>query len=63
MQAYTKIIKTYGGTATKWAQRGVKAYAAKKNYTLCSMGISAAFLKGMTFKEIAKETGAALRSA
>eukprot|EP00975_Prorocentrum_lima_P053849 11298302-Prorocentrum_lima.AAC.1 len=55
-------IKTYSGTATKWAQRGVNTFAAQTGYTLFSMDISAAFLNGMTFQEIAKETGDALRS-
>eukprot|EP00975_Prorocentrum_lima_P002291 500281-Prorocentrum_lima.AAC.1 len=62
MLAYTKNIKTYSGTATKWAQRAVNAFAAQNNYMLFSMDISAAFLKGMTFKEIASETGDTLRS-
>eukprot|EP00975_Prorocentrum_lima_P064527 12898101-Prorocentrum_lima.AAC.1 len=62
MQAYTENIKTCSGTATKWARRAVNAYAAQDNYTLFSMGILAAFLKGMTFKEIAKETRDTLRS-
>eukprot|EP00975_Prorocentrum_lima_P051040 10692827-Prorocentrum_lima.AAC.1 len=62
MQAYTENIKTYSGTATKWAQRAVNAYAAQNNYSLFSMDISAALLKGITFKEIASETGDNLRS-
>eukprot|EP00975_Prorocentrum_lima_P045193 9466014-Prorocentrum_lima.AAC.1 len=62
MQAYTENIKTFSGTATKWAQRVVNAYAAQTGYTLFSVDISAAFLKDMTFKEIAKETGDTLRS-
>eukprot|EP00975_Prorocentrum_lima_P019830 4170967-Prorocentrum_lima.AAC.1 len=61
-QAYTENIKTFSGRATKWAQRAVNAYGAQTNYTLFSMDSSAAFLKGMTFKEIAKETGDTLRS-
>ena len=52
MQAFTENVKTYSGTATKWAQRAVNAHAAQMGYTLFSMDISAAFLKGMTFKEI-----------
>eukprot|EP00975_Prorocentrum_lima_P030600 6419426-Prorocentrum_lima.AAC.1 len=62
MQAFEEHIETYSGTATKWAQRAVNAFAAQTGYTLSSMDISAAFLKGMTFKEIAKETGDTLRS-
>eukprot|EP00975_Prorocentrum_lima_P044714 9365702-Prorocentrum_lima.AAC.1 len=62
MQAYIEHIKTYSGTATKWARRAVIAFAAQNNYTLFSMDIPAAFLKGMTLKEIAKETGDTFRS-
>eukprot|EP00975_Prorocentrum_lima_P052898 11087964-Prorocentrum_lima.AAC.1 len=62
MQAYAEHIKTFSGTATTWAQRAVNAYAAQTGYTLFSMDSSAAFLKGMTFKKIAKETGDTLRS-
>eukprot|EP00975_Prorocentrum_lima_P012692 2689054-Prorocentrum_lima.AAC.1 len=62
MQAYTENIKTYSGTATRWAQRAVNAYAAQMNHTLLIMYISAAFLKGMTLQEIASETGYNLRS-
>eukprot|EP00975_Prorocentrum_lima_P047133 9855468-Prorocentrum_lima.AAC.1 len=62
MQAYIENIKTYSGTATKWAQRAVNAFAAQNNYVLFSMDISAAFLKGMTFEEIAPDTGGKLGS-
>ena len=62
MQAYSEQIKTYSGTATKWAQRAVNAHAAQEQYTLFSFDISAAFLKGMTFADIAKETGDTLRT-
>eukprot|EP00975_Prorocentrum_lima_P063320 12890806-Prorocentrum_lima.AAC.1 len=62
MHAYTENIKTYSGTATKRAQRAVNAYAAQNNYTLLRVDISAAFLKGMTFKEISRGTGDTLRS-
>eukprot|EP00975_Prorocentrum_lima_P010591 2248708-Prorocentrum_lima.AAC.1 len=61
MQAYAENIKTFS-TATKWAQRAVNACAAQTSYTLFSMDIYAAFLKGMTFKEIAKEIGDTLHS-
>eukprot|EP00975_Prorocentrum_lima_P034383 7228963-Prorocentrum_lima.AAC.1 len=61
MQAYTEHIKTFGGIAMEWAQRVVDAYAAQTNYMLLSTDLSAAFLEGMTFKEIAKETGGTLR--
>eukprot|EP00975_Prorocentrum_lima_P063497 12891891-Prorocentrum_lima.AAC.1 len=61
MQDCTEHIKTFSGTATKWAQRAVNDNAAQTNYTLFSMDICEAFPKGMTLKEIAKETGDTLR--
>ena len=61
-QAFEDNIKTYSGTASKWSQRAVNAHAAQMQYTLFSMDISAAFLKGMTYREIAKVTGDPLRS-
>eukprot|EP00975_Prorocentrum_lima_P040958 8602373-Prorocentrum_lima.AAC.1 len=32
VQAYTKNLKTYSGTARKWQQRAVNAFAAQNNY-------------------------------
>ena len=51
MQAFAEHIKTYSGTATKWAQRAINGHAAQMEYTLFSMDISAAFLKGRPFKK------------
>ena len=45
-------LQTYSGTATAWSQRAANAHAAQGNYTLFSMDISAAFLKGLMFEEI-----------
>ena len=61
-QAFEENIKTYSGTASKWSQRAVNAHAAQMQYTLFSMDISAAFLKGMTYKKIAEVTGEPLRT-
>ena len=49
MQAFSDQVKTYSGTATKWAQRAVNGHAAQSGFTLFSMDISAALLKGLTF--------------
>ena len=57
MQAFAEHIKTYSEAATKWAQRAINGHAAQMGHTLFSIGISAAFLKGMAFKEIAQLTG------
>jgi len=62
LQAYQENISTYSGTSTKAAQRLVNGHAAQNEYPIFSMDISAAFLKGMTFEEIARETGQPLRS-
>eukprot|EP00975_Prorocentrum_lima_P011689 2486315-Prorocentrum_lima.AAC.1 len=62
MQAYIDNMKTYSGIATKCAQRVVNAFAAQNNYVLFRRGISAVFLKGMTFEELAKDTGGKRRS-
>ena len=62
LQAYQENIATFSGTATKAGQRAVCGFAAQHEYTLFSLDISAAFLKGLTFKEIAKLTGEPLRS-
>ncbi len=62
MQAFSDKINTYSGTATKWSQRMINAHAAQNDYVLFSMDISAAFLKGLTFKEIQQLTGEPLRS-
>jgi len=61
LQAYENDISTYSGTSSKTAQRIVNGHAAQNGYTIWSMDISAAFLKGMTFKEIARLTGEPIR--
>ena len=62
LQAYNENIDTYSGTSTKASQRMVNGFAAQHQYTLFSMDISAAFLKGLTFEEISRLTGKPLRS-
>ena len=61
LQAYQENIETFSGTATKSAQRIVNGVTAQHGFVLFSMDISAAFLKGLTFKEIAELTGKPLR--
>ena len=61
IQAFAENIKTYSGTAANWAQRAINSHAVQRGYVLFSMDISAAFLKGMTFAEIAELTGEPLR--
>eukprot|EP00975_Prorocentrum_lima_P043324 9094996-Prorocentrum_lima.AAC.1 len=51
MQAYTNNIIAYSGTAAKWTQRAIYAFAAHTGYMLFSMDICSALLKEMTFAE------------
>ena len=60
-QAFSDETATFSGTASKSGQRLVNCYAANRGYTLFSMDISAAFLKGLTYEEISKMTGDPLR--
>jgi len=62
LQAFDEDIDTFAGTASKASQRMVNGFAAQHSYTLFSMDISAAFLKGLTFTEIAQLTGQPKRS-
>jgi len=62
LQAFQENIETFSGTATKAAQRTVCGITAQHGFTLFSMDISAAFLKGLTFQEIADLTGKPFRS-
>jgi len=62
LQAFQENIETFSGTATKSAQRMVCNVTSQHEFTLFSMDISAAFLKGLTFKEIAELTGKPLRA-
>ena len=52
LQAYQENVSTFSGTATKAGQRAVCGFSAQHSYTLFSLDISAAFLKGLTFKEV-----------
>lgn len=62
IQAYAENIATFSGTSSKSAQRAINGFVAQHEYVLFSMDISAAFLKGLTFQEIAELTGEPLRS-
>jgi len=62
VQAFNDNIATYSGTANKASQRIICAQAAQSCTVLWSMDIGSAFLKGISFAEIAKKTGTPLRS-
>ena len=50
------------GTANKVSQRLINSQAAQSKTTLFSFDIGTAFLRGVTFREMAKRTGTPLRS-
>ena len=54
-------IETSASTASRWAQRMVVSTAANHGWTILIADVKTAFLKGMTFEEIAKVTGEKLR--
>jgi hypothetical protein len=52
-----KVLNTHTGTTSKWAQRLVVVAAVEFQWQLYSADISQAFLRGITFEELAKEPG------
>ena len=47
-------LLTYAGTASRWGQRLVVAIACQKKWRLVCADVGSAFLKSLTFKEIAE---------
>ena len=47
-------LLTYAGTASRWGQRLVVAVACQKRWPLVCADVGSAFLKSLTFKEIAE---------
>ena len=54
-------LETSASTATRWAQRLVISTAVNHGWTIMIADVKCAFLKGMTFEEIAELTGTKLR--
>ena len=50
-------LSTYASTATRWSQRIVASVASQHAWQLFTADVGSAFLRGMTFKEIADMTG------
>ena len=50
-------LVTYAGTASRWGQRLVVAVACQKRWELVCADVGSAFLKSLTFKEIARING------
>ena len=55
-------VKTFAATASRWSQRMICSICAQNNWTIWSMDVSQAFLRGKSFKELAKQTGQKERS-
>ena len=55
-------LDTFAGTASRYGQRTANIIAATKRWTLWSLDVSQAFLKGLTFEEVSRMTGTPLRS-
>jgi Reverse transcriptase (RNA-dependent DNA polymerase)/Integrase core domain len=55
-------LETYAGTSSRWGQRLVCSIAAQHQWHLQSADISTAFLQGLTFEQLSKETGEPLRN-
>ena len=49
------------GTTSRWGQRLIFIIAAQMKWNLHSADVSEAFLRGLTFEEVAKEPGETLR--
>ena len=56
-------LQTYAGTAARWSQRVVTSVAAQQSWEILTADIGNAFLKGLTFKELAELTGEPERRA
>jgi Reverse transcriptase (RNA-dependent DNA polymerase) len=50
-------LDTYAGTATRWGQRIIVAIAAQQRWKIQTADVTAAFLQGLTFKELAVLNG------
>jgi hypothetical protein len=55
------MLQTFAGTATRWSQRLVCSIAAIKGWPLFTADVGQAFLRGLTFEELAKLTGEPIR--
>jgi len=55
-------LETYSGTASRFGQRWINIQAAQHKMDLWSADVSQAFLQGLSFEEVARETGEPLRS-
>ena len=56
-----QTLATWANTATRWGQRIVCSVSAQNQWTMLSADVGTAFLRGLTFPELAALTGEAAR--
>ena len=54
-------LQTYASTTTRWGQRLINSIAAQKQWRIITADVSTAFLRGLTFDQLADVTGEPLR--
>ena len=54
-------LASYSGTTSRWGQRLIAATAAQMGWELVTMDIEKAFLQGISYEDLARETGEPLR--
>ena len=54
-------LSTFATTASRWGQRIIVSTAVKRGWPLFSADVSQAFLRGMTFEDLANIPGEAVR--
>ena len=52
---------TYASTASRWGQRVICSVSAQKCWTMFTLDVGAAFLRGLTFAELSNLTGSPIR--
>lgn len=55
-------VDNYAGTTSRWGQRLILIIAAQMKWSLHSADVSEAFLRGLSFEEVAKEPGETMRA-
>ena len=54
-------LASYSGTTSRWGQRLIVATAAQMGWSLLTLDIEKAFLQGISYEDLARETGEPLR--
>jgi hypothetical protein len=54
-------LETFASTASRWGQKLIVAVAVQNRWKMLTADVGAAFLRGLTFEELAKLTGAPVR--